>query len=94
MKLSRSDLEKEIINYDRQKLIDQCLKIFDSNTGLVTELDMMYKVTLQLKAEVKVLKYDVELLRQRKWWQLINDRLVWQIERRRKRRESINPLIK
>ncbi len=36
--LKREELERELVVYDKQKLITQCLKLFDSNERLTFEL--------------------------------------------------------
>lgn len=90
MTLTRFDLEKELVNYDRQKLITECLKLFDSNKGLIVELEMNTRIGLNLKGEVKDLKAEVDRLKRRKLFGVINDRLDWKIARNKKRRESVN----
>jgi len=58
--LKREELERELVVYDKQKLITQCLKLFDSNKRLAHELsksrgafrktqDLLFKKQEELK---------------------------------------------
>lgn len=88
--LERDDLERELVRRNKQSLIDDCLKIFDTNTMLFEQIETQKARTAQLEDEKGKLIIQVDMLRQRKWWQLINDRLMWQIEKMRKRRSTVN----
>lgn len=88
--LERDDLERELVRRNKQSLIDDCLKIFDTNTMLFEQIETQKAMTAQLEDEKGKLIIQVDMLRQRKWWQLINDRLMWQIEKMRKRRSTVN----
>ena len=92
--LERDELERELVLRDKQALITDCLKIFDTNT-------MLFEQVEAAKSELKLLKVEnvdqrnrIDELRQRQWWQLINDRLAWKIEKIRSRKASFNYPVK
>ena len=94
MTLNRDELEREIVNYDKQKLITECLKLFDSNVGLVNELGVTRASRVILKDEIKELKIDNNRLELRTLWQVINERIELRTEKIRKRNSSFNHPVK
>lgn len=88
--LERDELERELTRHNRQTLIDDCLKIFDTNTILFEQVE-------RLKEEKKALTLDaVEAIKERRrlerrtLWQILNERIAWRIEKIRKRRTETN----
>ena len=94
MTLNRDELEREIVNYDKQKLITQCLKLFDSNVGLARELGIIRQSHTGLKAEAKELKTENHRLHLRTLWQVLNERIALRTEKIRKRNASFNHPVK
>ena len=94
MTLIREELEREIVNYDKQKLITQCLKLFDSNVRLVDELGATRASRVILKDEIKELKIDNNRLELRTIWQVLNERIALRTEKIRKRNASFNYPVK
>lgn len=92
--LKRDELERELVMQDKQSLITNCLKIFDTNTMLFEQVEHSKVVIKQAVVTAKILNEEINQLRQRKWWQLINDRLAWKIEKKRERRKSFNYPVK
>ena len=88
--LQRDELERELVTRDKQALIGDCLKIFDTNTMLFEQLEAAKTGLIVLKGANEKFEVKVNRLRQRKWWQLIYDRLAWKIEKIRKRKASFN----
>lgn len=88
--LKRDELERELVMRDKQALITDCLKIFDTNTMLFEQIEAAKLHLIILKGENKKLESEADRLRQRKWWQFIFDRLAWKIEKMRERRKSFN----
>ena len=88
--LERDELERELVLRDKQALIGDCLKIFDTNTMLFEQIEAAKVELKQLKSDKQELSDLIDVYKQRKWWQLINDRLAWKIEKIRKRRLSVN----
>ena len=78
--MNRETLERELVTFDKQKVITQCMKLFDSNAGLVNE-------TIRLKGlidEVIILKAEhmneVKRLNKRTLWQVLNERIQARID--------------
>jgi len=94
MTLNRDELEREIVNYDKQKLITECLKLFDSNVGLVDRIEQLRGVNMELLKQRVAYKEEADQLRIRTLWQVLNQRIELRIEKIRKRRLSFNYPIK
>ena len=94
MTLNREELEREIVNYDKQKLITQCLKLFESNMGLVNQIGINRESRIILKAEIKELKAENQRLSLRTLWQVLNERIALRTEKIRKRNASFNYPVK
>lgn len=90
MTLNRDELEREIVNYDKQKLITECLKLFDSNVGLVDRIGELRGVNMELLKQRVEYKEKADRLELRTLWQVLNERIALRIEKIRKRRESVN----
>ena len=94
MTLNREELEREIVNYDKQKLITECLKLFDSNVRLVDDLLTAReggKITMEQLTKAKGKIY---LLETRTIWQVLNERIALRTEKIRKRNASFNYPVK
>lgn len=94
MTLNREDLEREIVNYDKQKLITQCLKLFDSNVGLVDELEKMCLSAKNAAEDAIGLRAEKSRLERRTLWQVLNERIALRTEKIRKRNDSFNHPMK
>lgn len=90
MTLNRDELEREIVNYDKQKLITECLKLFDSNVRLVDELQTSRDIATIWKNDITVLQLEVQRLNERTLWQVLNKRIEHRIDKIRKRKASFN----
>lgn len=81
----REEIERELVRYDKQKLITECLKLFDSNKQLSFELQNSREVNTATMSSLSNAKVEIARLKARTTWQVINDRLSQRIERIRKR---------
>jgi hypothetical protein len=75
MSLSRDELERELVRFDKQKLITQCLKLFDSNRELVKTIESQKDRILQMEEMVEGLVNKNRELRQITWFQLLKKRI-------------------
>ena len=86
MTLNREELEREIVNYDKQKLITQCLKLFDSNVGLVRQLEGELVKRRECAEEALALQIRLSRLERRTLWEVLNERIQGRIDAIRFRR--------
>lgn len=86
MNLKREELEREIVTYDKQKLITQVLKVFDSNVRLAEELERSRAVGVATMESLNKAKKRIDELEGLTIWQKINQRLEYKINKIRTRR--------
>lgn len=84
--LTREELERELVRFDKQKLITQALKLFDTNKTLQQIIEGQIEKIRILDAEKTSLTVEVDRLEGRKWVQVLNE----SIERRVKRLKERN----
>ena len=94
MTLNREELEREIVNYDKQKLITQCLKLFDSNVGLVRQLEEELFKRREYTEETLRLQLKLRRLEHLTLWQVLIERIELRTEKIRKRNASFNHPVK
>lgn len=71
--LNREDLERELVMYDKQKLITQCLKIFDTNVELVNSVKRLGLAADEAKEKANSLGAELDRLRKLKFWAWVNE---------------------
>jgi predicted Zn-dependent peptidase len=86
----RDNIERELVRHDKQKLITQCLKLYDSNVRLADELARLNVVGVEAMKSVNQFKAEVRRLTERTMWQIINERIQFRIDKIRSRRKSFN----
>jgi hypothetical protein len=88
--LERDDLERELVRQDKQTLITDCLKIFDTNTMLFEQVEAL-KASLDHSVKNTFDREDeINRLKARTLWQVLNERIAWRIEKMKKRRGQTN----
>jgi len=88
--LERDELERDLVRRDKQALISDALKIFDSNT-ILFEKNIAYRHELDVIDKDKTaLVVEVERLKARKFWAILNERIQWRIDKIRQRRTQTN----
>jgi len=80
-KLERDDLERELVRFDKQKLITECLKLFDSNVRLVAELDTHKRVGVSAIEKAADARNERDRLAARTIWQIARERLKYRINK-------------
>jgi len=88
--LERDELERELVRRDKQSLIGDALKIFDTNTMLFDQLETSKVAIKSLEGEKRSLNVEVDRLRSRTLWAVLNERVALRIEKIRARRKSHN----
>jgi hypothetical protein len=88
MNLNRDELEREIVRYDKQKLITECLKIFDVNVKLAEELATHKRVGIAAIEKAVDARKETDRLAARTIWQIINERLEYRIKKIRTKRDK------
>ena len=88
--LERDDLERELVRQDKQTLITDCLKIFDTNTIMFEQNETFKAQVLDLEQRIKEHQDEIERLRGRSLWAILNGRIAWRIEKMRNRRKATN----
>jgi len=86
MKLERDELEREIVTYDKQKLITEVLKIWEVNVRLAGELDRSRTAGIRAMEKIAEHRNRIDELERMTLWQKINQRLEYKIERMKARR--------
>jgi len=79
---TRDDLEHELVMFDKQKLITQCLKLFDTNKELVSSLKA---IGMEREGLVKVVSgyRDNEIkLRSLKFWPWVNEWFLYRLRKK------------
>ena len=89
--LKRDELERELVGRDKQALISDCLKIFDTNTMLFEQIQESKIIEKQLKAAIDLLTAEVKRLNARTLWEILNERIQGRIENIRSRRTQVIP---
>jgi hypothetical protein len=84
--LKRDDLERELVRHDKQALITDCLKIFDTNTIMFEQIETLKAQVKDLEARLDIKRARIYLLEKRTVWQVINTRLQKRIEKMKSRR--------
>ena len=85
--LKRDDLERELVRQDKQKLITQCLKLFDSNSMLASIIDGQVEKIRILEAEKTTLRVENDRLDARRWVAVLNESIRKRVVRIRNRNE-------
>jgi len=88
--LERHDLERELVVKDKQTLITDCLKIFDTNTILFEQIETAKMHMDNLGQDIVDLKKEIERLKARSLWAILNERIAWRIDKMKKRRTETN----
>lgn len=84
--LDREVLERELVCRDKQALISDCLKIFDTNTLLFEQVRELTAQGLEDKARINGFKKEIERLNARSLWAILNERIQWRIDRMKAKR--------
>ena len=88
--LERHDLERELVVKDKQTLITDCLKIFDTNTIIFEQAEQLKKDVINATLEMDRLECEIERLKARSLWAILNERIAWRIDKMKKRRTETN----
>jgi len=88
--LERHDLERELVVKDKQTLITDCLKIFDTNTIIFEQVETFKTQVFELEQRIKEHQGEVERLKARSLWAVLNERIAWRIDKMKKRRTETN----
>ena len=72
--LKRDDLERDLVRYDKQKLISECLKIFDSNKMLRDIVHNRVEQIATIEQDRTSLRVEVDRLKSRSIWEILNER--------------------
>lgn len=87
--MTRDELERELVGYDKQKLITNCLKLFDANVKLVESAKTAREESGRLSGENLRLETEMTALKEKPFWHLVNQWLEFRIESIRSRREKV-----
>lgn len=73
--LNREELERELVRFDKQKLITECLKLFDTNVALTERIEA-YRIRVRdvEEANLDLVRMNREL-KARTWWQMLKKKL-------------------
>ena len=74
--LDRDNLERELVRRDKQALISDALKLFDSNRMLQQIIDTRNKKVKDLEDQARGHRLELGDLRNRTWWQVLNQGLA------------------
>jgi hypothetical protein len=85
--LNRDELERELVVYDKQKLITQCLKLFDSNKSLSHIIEGQVEKIRILEAEKQTDTVEIDRLNSRRWVTVLNESIRKRTVRIRNRNE-------
>jgi len=88
--LERDELELELVRKDKQALINDCLKIFDTNTMLFEQVEAAKGNNDILDKMIRKLGTEIDRLKARTLWSILNERIQWRITKMRKRRTETN----
>lgn len=88
--LERDTLERELVRRDKQALIGDCLKIFDTNTILFEQIETAKAQLKDWENHFNVATREIDRLKARTLWAILNERIAWRIEKIRKRRTETN----
>ena len=88
--LQRDDLERELVRHDKQALITDCLKIFDTNTIMFEQIETLKAQMEAVEIHRAELKIECNRLAARTLWQVLNERIAWRIEKMKSRRGQTN----
>jgi phage shock protein A len=88
--LERDVLERELVRKDKQALITDCLKIFDTNTMIFEQVETLKAQVKDLEARLDIKRARIYLLEKRTVWQVVNTRLQKRIEKMKSRRDQTN----
>jgi len=88
--LERGDLERELVVKDKQTLITDCLKIFDTNTILFEQIETAKAHIVDLQSEKEMAAVEINRLKARSLWAILNERIAWRIDKMKKRRTETN----
>lgn len=92
--LDRGKLERELVLRDKQALIGDCLKIFDTNTVMFEQMEILKAEAIDAAAAIRGFKVEIDRLNARSLWQVLNERIARRIEKIRKRKASFNYPVK
>ncbi|GAH07839.1 unnamed protein product [marine sediment metagenome] len=88
--LERDELERELVRKDKQALISDALKIFDTNTMLFEQVEAAKGNNKILDKMLRDLGKEIDRLKARTLWSILNERIQWRINKMRKRRTETN----
>jgi regulator of replication initiation timing len=88
----RDDLERELVRHDKQALITDCLKIFDTNTMIFEQVETLKAQVKDLEARLDIKRARIYLLEKRTVWQVVNTRLQKRIEKMKS--EGVKPITR
>lgn len=88
--LERDELERELVVKNKQALISDCLKIFDTNTMIFEQIETAKGNTKVLDDLIRKLGKEIDRLKARTLWAILNERIAWRIEKMKKRRTETN----
>jgi hypothetical protein len=74
-RLTREELERELVMFDKQTVITQCLKLFDTNTNLVLQIEAYQNRIKEMEEMVEGLVAKNKELKQRTWFQMLRKRI-------------------
>jgi len=86
--MDREQLERELVRKDKQAVITDCLKIYDTNNKLLKEFADLQKEWLAQKEELKGKRAEIKRLRARKWYSILNTHIAQKLEAKRRRNEQ------
>lgn len=78
--LERDELERELVMHNRQVLIDDCLKIFDTNTILFEQVEVLKGQKKQLTLDAVDAIKERRRLEARTLWSILNERIAGRID--------------
>ena len=73
--LTPEDLERELVLYDKQKLITYCLKLFNTNQELVLQVESYQHRVKEMDTMIEGLVDKNRELKTITWFQLLKKRL-------------------
>ncbi len=88
MAFSRDELERELVRFDKQKILTQCLKLYDTNVELVLKIEAYQTRVKEMEEMVEGLVEKNRELKERKWIKVLNDNIQAKIDKKRNKRKK------
>ena len=79
----REEIERELVRYDKQKLITECLKMFDSNMGLADQVKTLRDKLGEAQIAEGTARKAEKRYDEMTVWQFINQKLSRAVERKK-----------